>query len=122
MKRKKEEPTHFWKELIDHIDKSWIRKKGIHYPFNMDTMLLKRLKLMCRDYQAWGVMSAWDIYMQGDSYWSRRLGFSLQGFFSDLAVLVDDPGWKSGSQSYMNKLEPVVPEIKELIPEKKGVG
>lgn len=114
-KRKKlpENVIAHWKNMVDHIDKSWKSKKGMGYPWRgMDFKELRPLANRC---EAWGVMALWDLYMEGWSYWSKKTGYMIVGFMRDIGILLDNPGFKGLSKKYHDSLEPQMMSPKEAL-------
>lgn len=94
----------FWKELIQHINDSWSRKKrGAKYLWSgKDFAALKRVLAI---YQVFDVMALWDIYIGSSDEFAIRQGFNIPEFIRQLPRLVDG-NWKGQSQRYMDRLMP----------------
>lgn len=109
--------TAFWKELIEHINSTWERKKrGAKYVWSgKDFAGLKRV---LRVYQAYDVMALWDVYISSSDEFAQRQGYNVPEFVRQLPRLVDGQ-WKAAAARYMEKLMPVNPEgvnqIKSLV-------
>jgi hypothetical protein len=109
----KKKTSPYFPVLIEHIDKSWLKIKGMHYPFAGKDF--KDLKGFSRSFQEWGVMALWDAFMASDSEWVRKSGYSIGAFVKCLPWLVDDPGWKRQAKTYEEKMvQPLTPEIETL--------
>lgn len=106
----KKEKSPYFPRLVDHIDASWLKLKGMHYPFaGRDFQDLKRFS---RSFQEWGLMALWDAFAASDSEWVRKSGYSIGAFVKCLPWLVDDRGWKAASRRY--EAEMVQPLSTEL--------
>lgn len=57
------------------------------------------------NFQEWGIMALWDVYLDTANEWVKKNGYSLSGFFGALAWLVDDRGWKDKAGAYRSRLE-----------------
>lgn len=114
-KAKKAKPEHrveFWQTIVDHVNKSWMQRKGVAYPW--DAHEFKKLHGLATVYQAWGVMAMWDQYVAMGTYWGKLTGFMLDGLKKDVGVIVDDPRWKSLCRTYEEKL--FAPSAEEVVP------
>jgi hypothetical protein len=45
-------------------------------------------------YSAWKVMALWDLYLESESWWARRTGWSAYGMIRDAGRLMDDQRFK----------------------------
>lgn len=99
---KKKQPSPYFQTLVDHINDTWKAKKGFGYPFQGKDF--KALKNASRNFQEWGVMALWDVFMTEDSEFVKKSGYSLGAFFVCLPSLVDDKGWKSKAQGYESRI------------------
>lgn len=111
-KKAKKKPSPYFQTLIDHIDQSWVRKKGLHYPFSGRDF--KDLKAFCVNFQEWGLMALWDAFIGSDNEWVRKSGYSISAFIKCLPWLVDDKSWKRASQKY--EIDMALPLSPELFP------
>lgn len=111
-KAKHEKRVEFWQTIVDHVNKSWVARKGVPYPW--DAHEFKKLHGLAVTYQAWGVMAMWDQYVQMGTYWGKLTGFMLDGLKKDVGVIVDDPRWKSLCRTYEEKL--FAPSAEEVVP------
>lgn len=111
MKKAEAEKT-FFKKVIDHVDSTWMKKKGIHYPFAGKDF--KYLKNYCSKFTEWGVMSLWDTFMESTSEWVQKTGYSLDGFYKCLPWLMDNPTWKMRAAVYEKEFPPPPKEVIEL--------
>lgn len=100
MKQIKKDTSKTFKNLVDHIDTTWSKIKGFHYPFTGRDF--KSLKNFTRSFQDWGVASLWDNFLASDSEWVKKSGYSLDAFFKCLPWLVDTD-WKGGARKYEAK-------------------
>lgn len=108
-RRKKDRRTSpYFRTMVDHIDSSWMKIKGFHYPFNGKDF--SDLKHFCASFQEWGVMALWDAFVNSDNDWVKKSGFSLSAFFRCLPWLVDVPGWKEKAATYEKTILPMVSE------------
>jgi len=70
----------------------------------------------CRNYQVWGVMALWDIYLDDADEWTVKQGFSIWAFIRQLPRLLDRRGWKLRADEYAKKLiPPPPPAIADLL-------
>lgn len=115
-KREKREGkrVEFWQAIVDHVNKSWVSRKGVPYPW--DPHEFKKLHALSVVYQAWGMMAMWDLYVQMGTYWGKLSGLMLDGLKKDVGVIVDDPRWKSLCQSYEDRL--FAPSADDVMPTK----
>lgn len=114
MKKDPKKTSPYFLKMIDHIDQSWMRIKSMHYPFSGRDF--KDLKAFTRNFQEWGIMALWDVFMRSNSDWVRKSGYSVSAFIKCLPWLVDDPGWKAQSQKYMNLMSvPMPDQLGELL-------
>lgn len=106
----KKDKSEFWKQMIDHIDSTWKKKKGseLGYPFTGKD--LKDLKSFTRTFQEWGIMALWDVYLNRENEFNRKTGYSLFQFLRQLPSLVDDRGWKAHAKVYEKQLGATLPE------------
>lgn len=95
----------FWKELIEHINNAWSRKKrGAKYLWTgKDFAALKRVVSL---YQVWEVMALWDVFIASDDEFARKQGYSVPEFVRQIPRLVD-ANWMGAAKRYMDKLMPV---------------
>lgn len=77
---------------MDHISKTWERKKGRKYPFTGQD--LKQLKLLRGFFTAPEVMALWQCYLQASPFWGPKTGFLVSGLWAERSVLLDDPSFK----------------------------
>ena len=101
-----EQPTLFWKETVEHISKSWEKKKGIGLYWK--PQYFKHLKSMIGIYQPWGIMALWDVFLMHNDAWTNQAGHSFEAFVSKLPSLVDDLSWKTKSKDFETKLLGVI--------------
>lgn len=94
----------FWKEMIEHLDKSWSHKKrGARYPWSgKDFAHLKRI---LRIYQPFDVMALWDLYINSYDEFASKQGYNIPEFVRQIPRLIDG-SWKTASQHYMDVLMP----------------
>lgn len=97
----------YFSRLIEHIDQSWLRLKGINYPFAGRDF--RDLKGFCRSFQEWGLMALWDAFVASQSEWVKKSGYSIGAFVKCLPWLVDDPGWKLAAKKYQLEIEEPLP-------------
>lgn len=91
-------PTEWWAETLEHISKTWQRKKGKPYFFTgPDLRLLKSIRSWLT---AAELLSLWDLYLKKSPYWGSKTGFSITGFFTEKTVLIDDPEFKKLTAKY----------------------
>ena len=103
----------YFKILVEHINDKWKAKKGFSYPFHgKDFRYLKNYE---NSFQAWGLMSLFDVFMSSENDWVKKSGYSLNAFYSCLPWLVDDPGWKGRAREYENEIAPLPKEIADII-------
>lgn len=113
VKKTKTRKSPFFKSLVDHIDQSWVKARGYHYPFSDHDM--KNLANLSRIFQEWGVMALWDVFLASEGEWVKKSGFSLSAFSKCVPWLVDNPTWKAQASSYEAKIAPPIPEpIRDL--------
>lgn len=111
MKTKKaREKRKFWAQLIEHIDSTWRKRKGVDmgYPFTGKDMA--DLRHFCSPFKEWGLMALWDQYMAQDNEFNRKTGWSVFHFTRQLPFLVDAPEWKSAAHRYEMSLAGPYPE------------
>jgi hypothetical protein len=77
---------------LAHIDAAYREKFGRHYPWN--NLARKNLWNLARGYSAWKVMALWDLYLESESWWARRTGWSAYGMIRDAGRLMDDQRFK----------------------------
>ncbi len=99
--KKQVEKEQGFKNLVDHIDVTWRKKKGsqIGYPFRGQDF--QALKAFCRHYRAWGLAALWDNFVTVENDWIKKSGYSLTAFFGCLPWLVDLP-WKERANKYQD--------------------
>ena|SRR5437879_6205434 len=84
--------VEYWHEVLAHVDSVYAKKFGQHYPWN--NLARKNLWNLARVHSAWGVMALWDLYLETESHWARRTGWSVYGMIRDAGRLTDDPRFK----------------------------
>ena len=110
----KKEPTPYWKDLIDHIDKTWFSKKKSK--FYWQKKHFTHLEGIARHYQSWGVMALWDLHLSIQDDYAFKNGYSFESFLLRIPKLIDEPLFKIISEKYDKKLNPGPPEeVKNLI-------
>lgn len=119
----KDETTPYWKDLVEHIDLTWRKKKGV--PFFFQAKYFKTLKELSRIYLPYGVMALWDLFLDESDPYVKQTGHSFEMFLHRLPRLLDDSTWKVRRESYEKKLIGLYPPIvelfgKELLDQKKG--
>ncbi len=77
---------------MDHISKTWERKKGRKYPFTGQD--LKQLKLLRGFFTAPEVMALWTCYLAASPFWGQKTGYLISGLWAERSVLLDDPNFK----------------------------
>ena len=106
----KQKASPYFPKLVEHIDASWMKMKGMHYPFAGRDF--SDLKGFCRSFQEWGLMALWDAFVASDSDWVRKSGYSINAFVKCLPWLVDDRGWKAAAKRYESEMaEPLSTEL-----------
>ena len=108
----------FWKELIQHINDSWgRRKRGAKYLWSgKDFAALKRVLVA---YQAFDVMALWDCYINSSDDFAIKQGFSIPEFVRQIPRLVDG-NWKESSRQYQDNLDPPNPDCTKSLLEIMG--
>lgn len=119
---KKKKTSPYFSKLIEHIDQSWMKKKGMHYPFSGRDF--KDLKSFCRSFQEWGVMALWNVFMASSSDWVRKSGYSISAFVKCLPWLVDDSAWKNEAKRFEKEMLIKIPtelqtHVDKILKEKK---
>lgn len=114
-----EEKIPFWRELIEHMGTKWFSRKKNKMFF--DRRYFPQLGDLARTFEAWGVMAAWDLYLEmDDEFLRKQTGHSLPVFFSRLPGISDNPRWKPTAESYRLKLQgPIDPSVAGLL---AGIG
>jgi hypothetical protein len=70
----------------------YCKKFKPHHPWN--NLARKNLWNLGRVHCAWEVMALWDLYLEGESWWALRTGWSICGVIRDMGRLMDDPRFK----------------------------
>lgn len=113
----KKAATPFWKELVDHVDKTWtLKKRGARYMWaGKDFHHLRRA---VRYYEPWGVMALWDLYIGSSDEFAVRQGYTVTEFVRQIPRLVDGD-WKARAQRHQDRLMPLRPQgvkqVQELV-------
>lgn len=110
--KKNKKPSPFFPKLVDHIDASWLKLKGMHYPFAGRDF--RDLKAFSRSFKEWGVMALWDVFIASDSDWVLKSGYSVGAFVKCIPWLVDDLTWKAKSKRYESQIANEMPS--DLLP------
>ena len=84
--------VEYWHELLAYVDAAYRKKFGRHYPWS--NLARKNLWNLARVHRAWRVMALWDLYLEAESPWARRSGWSVYGMIRDTGRLMDDPRLK----------------------------
>ena len=93
LRQANQEPhVEYWHDLLAYIDSAYRKKFGRHYPWN--NLARKNLWNLARGYSSWEVMALWDLYLETESHWARRTGWSVYGMIRDVGRLLDDPRLK----------------------------
>jgi uncharacterized protein YdaU (DUF1376 family) len=111
--RRAEDRINYWQDLVKHIDKAWMARKGAAYPWS--DLEFKKLRDLAKTYQAGGVMAMWDLYMSMGTYFGKLTGFMIDGLKRDVGVIVDDPRWKPLSRQYEDKLPAIYEKGEGLV-------
>jgi hypothetical protein len=91
MKEKK--PIEFWKETVEWIHQSWMRKKGRKYPFMARDF--KQLQLLRRYFTATEVMALWDSYLEASPFFGPKTGYLISGFWEERSILLESANFKN---------------------------
>lgn len=103
----KKEKSATFKKLIDHIDETWFKLKGFHYPFTgKDFSILKKFS---GSFQDWGMAALWNSFLRSENEWVKKSGYSLDAFFRCLPWLVDTD-WKAEARAFESKWVEVKPD------------
>ena len=86
-----------WPELLAYVDSAYVRRFGRHYAWS--TLARKNLWNLARVHSVWGVMTLWDLYLAGDSWWARQSRWSVYGMICDAGRLMDDSFQAARSQT-----------------------
>jgi hypothetical protein len=84
--------VEYWHELLAHIDVGYVKRFGRHYPWS--NLARKNLWHLSRVHSAWRVMALWDLYLESESVWARRTGWSVYGMIRDTGRLMEDRRFK----------------------------
>lgn len=109
--KKEKPPTPFFKEMVEHIDKTWKKKKGV--PFYFRPHYFRELKELARIYTPFGVMSLWDLYLIETDEFARKAGWSFEMFLSKIPKLLDIACWKTWRNEYEKKFCGDMPDFVE---------
>ena len=110
----KKTTSPYFQTMIDDIDLSWFKLKGVHYPFRGRDF--KELKKAANNFQEWGLCALWDCFMESDREWVVESGFSVSAFLSCLVWLVDNRTWKSRAEVYRKNMEePISEEMPDIL-------
>ena len=94
--------VEYWHELLAYIDSAYAKKLGRHYPWN--NLVRKNLWNFARAHSAWGVMALWDLYLETESRWAQRTGWSVYGMIRDAGRLMDDLRFKQLAAKHEEQL------------------
>lgn len=116
MNRKpKKDKTPFFHDMKEHVNQTWKKKKNSSFNYPFTGKDLADLKHFSKQFQPWGVMALWDIYLEKANDWVIKNGISIFTFTRSLPWLVDDRSFKSRSREYEKALcPPLDPKIKNL--------
>ena len=87
---------------LAYVDSAYVRKLGSHYPWT--NLARKNLWNLASLYSAWGVLALWDLYLESESDWARRTGWSVYGMIRDSGRLVDQPNFKQLASRHEEEL------------------
>jgi hypothetical protein len=94
--------VEYWHELLAYVDEAYRRKFGRHYPWN--NLVRANLRNLARGYSAWEVMALWDLYLDSDSWWALKTGWSVYGLIRDVGRLMDDRRLKAYARQHEENL------------------
>jgi hypothetical protein len=89
---KQKRHVEYWHELLAHVDASYRKKFGRHYPWN--NLARRNIHNLGRVHCAWRVMALWDLYLESESWWAKQTGWSVYGMIRDSGRLMDDSRFK----------------------------
>lgn len=104
------EKRKFWKELIEHIDSTWKKKKRSEFGYPFTGKDMADLRHFSGPFKEWGIMALWDEYLERPDEFNAKTGFSVFQFTRQLPFLVDVPHWKAKAAKYEMKLNGAYPE------------
>jgi hypothetical protein len=94
--------VEYWRELLAYIDAAYRKKFGRHYAWS--NLARKNLRNLARVYSAWETMALWDLYLESESWWARKTGWSVYGMIRDQGRLMDDPRLKQLARKHQETL------------------
>jgi hypothetical protein len=94
--------VEYWRELLAYIDSAYTKKFGRHYPWS--NLARKNLWNLARLHSAWRVMALGELYLESDSAWARRTGWSVYGMIRDTGRLMDDSRFKQLAVKHEDEL------------------
>ena len=94
----KKKAIELWPELIEHINKSWQKKKGRKYPWTGQDF--KLLQILTRSFTVPELAALYSVYLMNSPFWGLKTGWLVSGFFQERGVLIDDPSFKTLVRKY----------------------
>jgi len=85
-----------------YIDAAYRKKFGRHYPWN--NLVRKHPWNLARVHSAWRVLALWDLYLESETWWASRTGWSVYGMIRDTGRLIEDSRFKDISTRYEQSL------------------
>lgn len=110
IKKKAEDATPYWKDLVAHLDNTWKKKKGV--PFYFRGQYFRELKELARIYTPFGVMALWDLYLSEKDDFVKAAGYSFEMFCAKIPKLLD-MNWKGGRERYETEIVGRYPKFVE---------
>lgn len=104
---KKAKTSPYFPILIEHIDKSWVERRSMNYPFSGRDF--RDLKNLSRNLMEWGLMALWDCFMESDNDWVAKSGYSVGAFTRCIPWLIDHHLYKERSRNYRDYIEKLFP-------------
>jgi len=79
MKRRKSTKSKilFWQEVVNHVNDTWKKKKGVSYNYPWRGKDIADLAHQTRNYQPWGIMALWDMFLERADEYVVKQGYSL---------------------------------------------
>ena len=107
MRKKKStiDKTEHWVKMVAHINEAWKNAwrppREVSYPFLPQDW--QSLKHFARQYQPWGLMALWDIFVETSDGFLRENGLNIRHFTMNLPRLLDHPSYKSRAKRFENQ-------------------
>jgi hypothetical protein len=95
---KQKQHVEYWRELLAHVDATYRKQFGRHYPWS--NLTRRNLSNLARVHSTCRVMALWDLYLESESWWARQTGWLAYGMIRDVSRLMDDPRLKQMAREH----------------------